>query len=268
MAASNGPPGRSVYPKGPSFTLDTFSSKDFMVKDFIESLSDSALPINRRSAPSTQAFDPKPLIRTFESALRSLGDLSDDLTIHETELLTAVRRAEAQHKQTLESLGKKLDQTIGSFQSLDTDLNSVQGTNGVETGGNAAVKIGEKLEELDRQARRAQDAKFLIQCWLDVSERGELTALEELRRRGDGDGKVRCAVIARQLMKISQRLDQDNWNQSNGGRTTNGAGGRHGRPGFFNTRELIEKFSETLEKDLLKQFDQFYRMQHWAGMRV
>src|SRR5207247_2068149 len=34
-----------------------------------------------------------------------------------------------------------------------------------------------------------------------------------------------------------------------------------------NTREIIEKFSETLEKDLLKQFDDFYRRANFDGMR-
>ena len=266
------PMGRSIFPKAPSFTLENFSSKDFIVKDFIESLSDSAVPLNRRSGPSTQAaFDPKPFIRTFEHALSRLSELSGDLSTHETELLTGVRRAELQHNQTLDSLGKKLDHTIDSFHSLDTSLNGSNGpTNGVsdlETGGNVAVRIGERLEELDRQRRRALDAKFLIQCWMEVSERGELMALEDVRRRDGGEGKVRCAVIARQLMRISQRLDKESWAQVNGNtKSKDGdAGRRRGRRP--NTRETIEKFSETLEKDLLKQFDDFYRRQNFDGMR-
>jgi hypothetical protein len=64
---NNGGSGRSIFPKGPSFTLEDFSNKDFIVRDFVESLSDSAIPLNRRSGPAQQAFDPKPLIRTFES---------------------------------------------------------------------------------------------------------------------------------------------------------------------------------------------------------
>lgn len=58
---------KSLYPKGPSFTLENFSNRDFIVRDFVESLADSAVPINRRSGPAQPAFDPKPLIRTFES---------------------------------------------------------------------------------------------------------------------------------------------------------------------------------------------------------
>lgn len=58
---------KSLFPKGPSFTLDNFSNKDFVVRDFVDSLAESAVPVNRRSGAAQQAFDPKPLIRTFES---------------------------------------------------------------------------------------------------------------------------------------------------------------------------------------------------------
>jgi hypothetical protein len=65
MAGASGG-GRSIFPRAPSFTLETFSSKDFIVKDFIESLTESAIPVNRRSGAAQQVFDPKPLIRSFE----------------------------------------------------------------------------------------------------------------------------------------------------------------------------------------------------------
>ncbi len=218
------------------------------------------------------AFDPKPLIRSFEHALSRLGSLSEDLEIHENELSGSVRRAELQHNQNVESLGRKLNQTIASFHQLDSSLNGASGENATfESGGNVAVKIGERLEELDRQRVRAQDAKFLIQCWFEVSVQGTLTLLEDLRRQGGGEGKVRCAHIAKQLLKISQRLEPLSWSQVNGtGKAVNGINGVNGHKpkGHHNTRELIEKFSETLEKDLLKQFDDFYRKQNFDGMRV
>lgn len=182
----------------------------------------------------------------------------------------SVRRAERQHDQTLEELGKKLDQSIASFEALDSSLNnSNSGSSGdrVDGGGNFAVQIGEKLEDLDKQRRRALDAEFLIRCWIDVSENGQLTSLEELiGRKGSGENKVRCAIIARQLMRMSQRLDPSSWAQTNGSKKasgfTNGVVGYKG----YNTRELIEKFSETLEKKLLEQFDDSYRHQHFDEM--
>ncbi|KAL3456670.1 exocyst complex component Sec10-like protein [Aspergillus heterothallicus] len=271
-------PSRSVFPQGPSFTLEDFSSRDYIVKEFIEALSDSATS-NRRStlgaAGANQPFDPKPLIRTFEHAQRRLGELSGDLEIKENELSAAVRRAEAQHSQNLNTLGKKLKQAIESFQQLDTSLHS-NGIPGVEIAGstgNMAVETGRKLEELDRQRRRALDAHFLLECWDGVSNRGEITLLENLRRSGSGEAKVRSAHIARQLLRISQRLDSKSWNGTDGAtpieaHTTPNYSNDDGLHGFrWNTREIIEKFSETLEKDLLKQFDDFYRKANFEGMK-
>ncbi len=64
---------RALFPRGPSFTLDDFSNKDFIVGDFVDSLADTALPASRRSGPAHHAFDPKPLIRGFEREQASLS---------------------------------------------------------------------------------------------------------------------------------------------------------------------------------------------------
>ncbi|KAI4239966.1 MAG: hypothetical protein L6R40_005397 [Gallowayella cf. fulva] len=260
--------GRSVFGQAPTFDLETFSNRDFIVKDFVETLSDSAVPPNRRSAPANQAnaFDPKPLIRTLENALNRMVDISADLERRENELSTAVRRAEGQHGNNMQSAQRKLGQVMRTFDNLDVSL-SGPGQKSV----GSVVKIGQKLEELDRQRTRAQDTRFLIQCWLEVSERGEMFMLEDIRRQGGGEGKVRCANIARQLMKISQRLDPGSWPQVNRASTQiNGVNEGHEpskkRQQRHNTRELIEKFSETLEKDLLKSFDEFYRRENFDGM--
>lgn len=257
--------GRSLYGKGPIFTLDNFSSKDFIVKDFIESLTDSAQPSTRRSqGPAPGAFDAKPLIRAFEQASKRLNELSEELEAKETELSGAVRKAEAQHASNAESLGRKLNKTINSFQQLDSNLSSDRGG---KWGGNVAVETGKKLEELDRQRRRAMDAHFLIECWDEVSNRGEVTLLENLRRSGTGEGKIRSARIAKQLLRISQRLDPASHGINGASQHTNGVtngvtGAKH-----FNTREVIEKFIETLENDMLKLFDDFYRRQNFEEMK-
>ncbi|EMR64708.1 hypothetical protein MGN70_005324 [Eutypa lata] len=265
----NGSGSRALFPKGPSFTLEDFSSKDFIVRDFVDSLAENAVPTNRRSAPAQQAFDPKPLIRTFESALLGLGNLSEELQEKESDLLSQVRRAEMQHDQTLDTLGRKLEQSIRQFEDLDVRLNNPNGTDRNsrdDPDGNIALQIGEKLEELDRKRRRALDANFLISCWLEVSETGQLTSLQDIQRQGGAENKVRCAVIAQQLMRISQRLDPTSWG-SNGvlrNGVTNG-GGASNR--MHNTREVLEKFCETLEQDLLKQFNNSYRKQNFDDMR-
>ena len=268
--------GRTIFPKGPSFTLDNFSSRDFIVKDFVESLTESTQQSNRRShggSAGAQHFDPKPLIRAFEQAQRRLNELSGDLESRETELSGAVRRAEAQHKGNAETMGRKLNQTIESFQKLDASLRSEKGE---KWGGNLAVETGKKLEDLDVQRKRALDAIQLIQCWDEVSNSGELTQLDNLRRSNRGEDKIRAAHIARQLLRICQRLKPDNPLQErvngvpanaktrgmNGG-VTNGVTGKKD----IDARQVIESFMETLENDMLKLFDDFYRRQNFEEMK-
>lgn len=250
----------------PLFTLDTFSSSDFIVKDFVENLSNSAVPTSRRSLPAgststTNAFDPKPLIRAFEQALSRLKTLSEDLEQRENDLSASVQRAQAQHVKNLRSRANELERSVRSFDDLEHSLNGSR-----DSGGNAAIRIGEKLEELDKQSRRAQDAKFILQCWLEVSTRGDLSSLEAYKRRPNGG--VRCAHIARQLLKICHRLDLQSHNKALP--IPNGSANHAQSPSIAqkpDTAETIERFLETLEKDLLKQFDDFYRRQNFDGMR-
>lgn len=285
---------RSIYPRGPQLSLDTFASKDFIVKDFVESLSEGTALSSRRSYDTSrssgiEAFDPKPYIRTFEHAFTRLSQLSEQRESHESELSLAVRRAEAQHRQHCTTLQRKLDQALESFNSLERKLENTldQGqTNGhgsqtndysSATRAGGALHVGERLQELDRQRRRAEDAKFLIQCWQDVSQKGDLSRLEEQRRMGGGDGKVKCARIARQLLRISEQLDVEPSSvQMNGLRTSNGDYAMNGN-GQVNendhlrsrreTNEIIERFLERLETDLLEQFDSCKRQHNEQGMK-
>ena len=192
-----------------------------------------------------------------------------------------MRRAEGQHNTNIKSRERELEKAIDSFHRLERTLDG----SSEDSGGNAAMRIGERLEELDKQRQRAQDAKFILQCWLEVSERGDLSSLEDVRRTGGGDGKVRCAHIARQLLRISQRLDPTTNGRESSTPKINGtvqfahgvngdhtddrspSGSFRGNKANSQPREIIEKFLEMLEKDLLKSFDDFYRRQNFDGMR-
>ena len=148
---------RTLFPKGPIFNLDDFSSKDFIAKDFVESLTETAQSSTRRShgPPTNGPFDPKPLIRAFEQASHRLDELSSELEQRENESSTAVRKAEALHASNTETLGQKLNITNEKFQKIDASLKSDRGE---RWGGNIAVETGRRIEELDRQRRKALDA--------------------------------------------------------------------------------------------------------------
>ncbi|CAZ81646.1 unnamed protein product [Tuber melanosporum] len=221
---------RSIYPKPSSFSLSHFSTADFIVKDFIEGLTGSAIPANRRSGTNfgTPTFDPKPYIRTFEGALERLKDLDEDLSAKESELKEGVRRAEMDHARTIDRLSLQFNTTLSEFQRLDSSITD---------GGGMASRIGGQLEQLEKQHQRAEDAKFLIQCYTEFS-RGDTSRLEKLRRTPWVEDSIKCAIVSRQLSLIAKRNEGT------------------AKPG---TKELIEAFSESLEQDLLKQFDDAYR---------
>lgn len=139
-----------------------------------------------------------------------------------------MRRAEIDHARTIDRLSLKFNSTLSEFQRLDSSISD---------GGGTASRIGGQLEQLEKQHQRAEDAKFLIQCYIEFS-RGDTSRLEKLRRTPWVDDSIKCAVVSRQLSLIVKRNEGT------------------AKPG---TKELIEAFSESLEQDLLKQFDDAYR---------
>jgi hypothetical protein len=139
---------------------------------------------------------------------------------------------------TLDRLGDKFNSTLAEFHKLDSSITD---------GGGMAVRIGGQLDLLDKQRQRAEDARFLIQCYTEFS-RGDTGRLERLRRTGRIEDSIRCAVVSRELSLIVKR---------NEGTGTNPR-----------TKELIESFSESLEQDLLKQFDDAYRRFNIDAMKV
>ena len=110
-----------------------------------------------------------------------------------------------------------------------------------------AVRIGGQLEQLDMQRQRAEDARFLIECYTEFN-RGDTGRLERLRRTGRIEDSIRCAVVSRQLSLIVKR------NEGSGANAK--------------TKVLIEAFSESLEQDLLMQFDDAYRRFRLESMKV
>lgn len=258
-----------------SFTIDTFSSQDFVLKDFIETLTKDAMPAARTSGGTTlskEAFDPKPLIRSFENSLKNLQLISKAVETREAQLRADVRRAEADHNKTISSLKRDLNKAVSRYNQLESSLNSVSNEfrdtvssldarNG--RGGHDAVKIGEKLEVVDKQRQRMIDAKFLIQCWLEVTNEGTLSTLEGRRRLAGSKEKIRCAQTAWQLLRICPQIEDKDRRQGpdDGGTMSPPSRERRQSNPLPEPRAVIEDFLGVLEEDLLGQFNIHYRDQ-------
>ena len=117
--------------------------------------------------------------------------------------------------------------------------------NGCDGKFNFNFLLGVQLEAIEKQRRRAIDAKDLFTYYLDFARDNTSDRLDSLQLSSDKSGKSQCAVMTRRLLNLSKDLDAE-------GKIT----------------ESIEKYGERLEKDLLKAFDKAYRRGNFRDMRV
>ncbi|CDR99746.1 related to exocyst complex 100 kDa component [Sporisorium scitamineum] len=205
-------------------TLDTFQN-DFNTNDFIAQLTSKLV---QRSKADPGPFNPRPFIRTFESALDQLVQIRSQVDAQSQQLSSSVHVAESAYAKKLDELSKNFVAVGNSFTSLEDRISEV---------GRTAIRIGEQLETIDKQRNRASEAHDLIEFYY-MFARGDTSKLERLRKEGGREGRMKTAVIARRLAAISREVDV---------------------AGSEQTRDSIDRYCERFERDMLKLFDKFYR---------
>lgn len=143
------------------------------------------------------AFNPRPFIRTFESAVDSLLQLRSTITAQETQLSSTVQVSESAYAAKLKDLSSNFESVTTSFSGLEDRFADV---------GRTALQIGEQLQTIDRLRTRAAEASDLIEYYYQFA-RGDTSRLDRLRREGGREGRLRTAVIARRLGAIAREVD-------------------------------------------------------------
>jgi len=110
--------------------LETFRNK-FVVNEFVQGLSAANIAFTARQ--SSGALDPKPYIRTFESALTRLQDLREEIIQEGKEIDKNVKYAENQFVQKNRQLEDTFRDINSTFTSLQSKISEV---------GKTAVTIG------------------------------------------------------------------------------------------------------------------------------
>ncbi|EST09944.1 Exocyst complex component Sec10-like protein [Kalmanozyma brasiliensis GHG001] len=205
-------------------TLDTFQN-DFNTNDFIAQLTSKLV---QRSKADPGPFNPRPFIRTLESATEQLNQIRTQINSQTQQLSSSVHVAESAYTKKLDELSKNFVSVGNSFTSLEDRISEV---------GRTAIRIGEQLELIDKQRNRASEAHDLIEFYY-MFARGDTSKLERLRKEGGREGRMKTAVIARRLAAISREVDV---------------------AGSDQTRDSIDRYCERFERDMLKLFDKFYR---------
>ncbi|KAJ3285564.1 Exocyst complex component 5 [Rhizoclosmatium sp. JEL0117] len=211
----------------------TISYKDFRsfnAKEYIDSRTAMVAPSIKTTvtSPSLASRQPKPLIKSFESALDDLLRLRRKVQAKIDDLEDAAQASENARRRKLTEMNSAVEDVQSAFKSLELHLGEV---------GKTAVRIGEQLETIDKQRRIAAEAKDLIYYFQDFNRKrvgGE--ALDGFRKTG-ADQEAQTASIVRRLNAISKDL---------------------GIPGTETAKDNIEGFSEELETTILDQFHSAY----------
>lgn len=204
--------------------LQTFED-NYSTAEFLAGLSERLIA---RSKADPGPLNPRPFIRTFESAVERLQGLRKQLLEEQRTLASSVQVAQSAYSSKLHELASHFTSVSQSFSSLESRFGEVSRT---------AITIGEQLENINRQRQRAIEAHDLIEHYYAFA-RGDPSKLDRLRKEGGREGRIRTAIIARRLGVISREVDV---------------------PGAEDIREAVDKYNERFERDMLKLFDKFYR---------
>ncbi|KAI0050185.1 exocyst complex component Sec10 [Auriscalpium vulgare] len=206
-----------------ALTVQTFEGK-FDVKDFIGSFSERLISQSKAEAGP---FDPKPFIRTFEAAVDRLIAVRKDVQAKTEQMEKSVQSAEREYSKKMAELNRGFEAVGNSFSGMEARMSEV---------GRTAIRIGEQLESVHLQRQRAQAAYDLIDYYTQFS-REDTSRIDSLKKEGK-DGRRKVAVLLRRLSTLAKEIDL---------------------PNAGKTRDIIDKYCEKFEKDMLYLFDRCYR---------
>lgn len=104
-----------------------------------------------------------------------------------------------------------------------------------------------RLEKLSAQYEKSVESGFLINSYLNINRKASCSELEKLWESSIPAERRKCANVVRQLQQLSRKLED----------TENGE----------RARDIIDKFAEKLERDLLNDFDNAYRSADLVAMK-
>lgn len=203
--------------------MSTFQGT-FSVQDFVTALCEPVIS----DVKSQPVLNTQQLSELFSSTLRDLQVLKSRINEKTIALDSAVQVSQSVYSKKLRQLTSSFDATQSSFDALQTRISDV---------GRTAIRIGEQLESLDRQRKRASETHDLIEYYY-MFARGDVSRLDKLRKEGGREGRLKAATILRRLAVTSREVDID---------------------GAKDTQNKIERYCEQFERDMLKFFDKYYR---------
>lgn len=219
-------------------TLDNFLG-GLTVNEFVESLSTdhslrmpSTLASGGDSTEQWSQLDPKPFIRTFESTLRELRALNEESISKKSQFEDQVTRQELVHSENIIDLSGDIGRINDQFNDLDNKLSNVN---------QIVSPLGDKLESAIRRKKNYIKSVDLITEYSNFYSQGQSPTIENLRVSKNWRNKIQAATLVKNLIELSRKIE-----------TTS-------LPKTGEITQLIQKYSEMMETQLLTSFNTAYR---------
>eukprot|EP01112_Ceratiomyxa_fruticulosa_P000785 TRINITY_DN1070_c0_g2_i4.p1 TRINITY_DN1070_c0_g2~~TRINITY_DN1070_c0_g2_i4.p1 ORF type:complete len:745 (+),score=121.74 TRINITY_DN1070_c0_g2_i4:930-3164(+) len=200
---------------------------EFSPSDFIEKLCQPLL------LQQSSEFDPVPLKDLFDNSLQELVDLASHVESKIEELADECAVADREHRAKVVNLNEQLDKHFSMFKQLDKRIGVVATT---------AARIGERLESVDQQQKRAEDALSLIKYFMELNNASQ----ERSAIFTDPTQVHNLAHVIKKLSSIAVELDL---------------------PTLSKGKMATEIISNSIENELLDQFESAAESKNFEKMK-
>lgn len=216
------------------FSMQSFG-EDFDLFNFLESVTAETIRTHDIEYPVDNAkSDPQRFEKLFGFATNQLKDLKTKVHDKLSVLTKEYNDMDLKRKSAEENVSSLLNGISDSFSTLNDKISSI---------GQTAIKVGERIDVLDTQLKRAQNAKELMVYFKDFTT-GKTQRLDDIQDSDSFDGEYAAAVIARRLLQI---CEED-------------------IPEARQTYITTERYCEELELQQLERFDAAHKRKDYRTM--
>lgn len=197
--------------------------------EFIEELSKDHI-LKGAEVNKLEYLDPKPYIRTFESTLRHLKNLSKDAASMTARAENDVDEFELSHSKSVLTLSSTVEQIVSKFDNLDTEITSIS---------DKIDPLNQSLKKITNSRDRSTETIFLIRAYHGFYTKEKYEPLEKLRTAKNKESKTKCARTVNNLLTLAKKIE-----------TLTGT-----LPKVTKCVTTIEKYSEMMEQALIDRFE-------------
>lgn len=199
------------------------------VNDFVEELSKDHI-LKGAGVNNLDYLDPKPYIRTFESTLRHLRQLSDDASKRMETAEADVAQFELTHSRSVIELSSEVEEFVSKFDNLDSEISSI--TKKIEP-------LNLSLNKITNSRDRSMETIFLVRAYHGFYTKEKYDPLEKLRTSKTTQARTKCSKTVKNLLNLAKKIEAITG----------------GLPKVTKCVVSIEKYSEMMEQSLIDRFE-------------